>query len=127
METAAMLLRHLIPALEEFRRELEQTIKQRETQAGGGATPGAASRSDEDAGDAHGSPTLDVTGASTMLGIAKSTVYLYVSRRAIPHYKIGTRLLFNERKLRSWMRAREVRPVSTPQQARRGSRTQVCE
>ena len=55
---------------------------------------------------------IGIREASTMLGLRVSTLYSYVERRILPHVKLGTRLLFEPRKLEQWVAKRAVAPVA---------------
>jgi predicted DNA-binding transcriptional regulator AlpA len=47
--------------------------------------------------------------ASQITGIAMSTLYSYVSRRQIPHYRLGKRLVvFAVPELQAWLKERRV-------------------
>jgi excisionase family DNA binding protein len=51
---------------------------------------------------------LDVSEAAVLLGIARQTVYQYVSAKKIPCVKIGSRVLFCERDLEMWVSAQRI-------------------
>jgi len=46
---------------------------------------------------------LDVTGAAEYLSCPKSRIYDLTSRRELPHYKLGSRLLFNKQEIDAWL------------------------
>lgn len=46
---------------------------------------------------------FDVHEAALFLKCAASTLYSYVSRKKIPHIKMGARLLFRKQDLLSWL------------------------
>ena len=47
--------------------------------------------------------------ASRMTGIRINTLYSYVSRKSVPHYRLGKRLVvFSVEELQDWMRTRRV-------------------
>lgn len=48
------------------------------------------------------SRTIDVHGAAELLGIRVSTVRKYVLTRHIPHFKVGSRVVFDEAELLRW-------------------------
>jgi excisionase family DNA binding protein len=47
---------------------------------------------------------LDVTAAAAFLSCRPSRLYALASARRIPHYKDGSRLLFDRRELREYVR-----------------------
>jgi excisionase family DNA binding protein len=47
-----------------------------------------------------------------MLGIARSTLYCWISQRKIPHVKVGRLLRFKETDIHQWLNDRIVRPQS---------------
>ena len=51
---------------------------------------------------------MSVDETAEMLGIAKATVYKYVSERRIPFVKIGARVLFERTAMTQWIRQRSV-------------------
>ena len=66
---------------------------------------------------------LNIAEASTLLGLSKATLYKYICQRTIPHYKIGSRVLFDEQKLQSWLEARTIEPFSVSLPRRRALKT----
>ena len=49
--------------------------------------------------------------AASYLGLKKGTLYAMVSRRQIPHVRLGPRLVrFDAEELRGWVEARRVSP-----------------
>lgn len=46
---------------------------------------------------------VDVEGAAAYLACPRSRIYALVSKRKIPHYKDGSRLLFDRAELRAWV------------------------
>lgn len=51
---------------------------------------------------------LSVDEAADYLGIARRTLYNWSSARKVPHIKAGSRLLFDQAELESWLEARAV-------------------
>jgi excisionase family DNA binding protein len=47
---------------------------------------------------------LDVDGAASFLACPKSRIYALVSAKRIPHYRDGSRLLFDRSELREFVR-----------------------
>ena len=54
---------------------------------------------------------FDVRGAARFLKCAVPTVYAYVERKAMPHIKMGTRVLFKREDLLSWLDTKKQNPV----------------
>ena len=54
---------------------------------------------------------LTIEEAATILGVAKKTLYMYVSAKKIPYCKVGSLVRFKETDLEAWVSAREVRPI----------------
>lgn len=54
---------------------------------------------------------FDVRGAARFLKCAVPTVYAYVERKAMPHIKMGTRVLFKRDDLLSWLDTMRKNPV----------------
>jgi excisionase family DNA binding protein len=46
---------------------------------------------------------LDITNASKYLGIGKSTLRAMVSKKTVPHIRLGDRVLFSTEKLDQWL------------------------
>ena len=51
---------------------------------------------------------LTVSEAADFLGLSKSTLYKRTCARAIPFYKLGSRVLFEEDALVAWTRMHHV-------------------
>lgn len=60
----------------------------------------------------RGGELLDVDGAAKMTGYSKSHIYKLSSERLIPHFKLGSRILFNEDDLNAWMTQDRVKTKS---------------
>ena len=56
---------------------------------------------------------LNIREASELVRLRPSTLYAYVSRRTIPHLKVGSRLLFDEDELRAWIDTHRVPSIPT--------------
>lgn len=55
---------------------------------------------------------LNYREAARVLGVQVGTVYAWVSRRQIPHVRLGPRLVrFRRTELESWIEERRVAPV----------------
>ncbi len=62
---------------------------------------------------------LDVKQAARFIGLKKGTVYNLISRKTIPHYKVGRRVLFRQAELEAWFESTFVPCVSWPHGARK--------
>ena len=57
--------------------------------------------------------------AAAMLGVPVGTVYAWVSRRRIPHVRLGPRLVrFRRGELERWIEVRRVPAVEGPREQR---------
>jgi len=54
---------------------------------------------------------LSISEAAETLGLSVSTIYRLTSRRAIPHCKIGSRIVFQPAQLEAWIQERSIQPV----------------
>jgi excisionase family DNA binding protein len=54
---------------------------------------------------------IEIGEAAKMLGLARQTVYTKTSKKLIPHYKSGKRLIFSRRELRDFIRNGEVKTL----------------
>ncbi|MEX2445637.1 MAG: helix-turn-helix domain-containing protein [Alkalispirochaeta sp.] len=54
---------------------------------------------------------LTITEAAQVLGLAKSTLYKKTSAKSIPFFKLGSRVLFDERALMTWAGLHRVQPI----------------
>ncbi len=55
---------------------------------------------------------LPVKQAASNLGISASLLYQLVGRRAVPHYRIGGKILFDEQELVAYRQGCRVGPVT---------------
>lgn len=55
---------------------------------------------------------LNQSQAADFLQIPKSTLYSYTSKRLIPHYKRGKRLVFKQSDLEAWLAESKKKTVS---------------
>ena len=59
------------------------------------------------------SPALmDMSAASTQLGVTKNTLYSWVSQKKIPYVKIGRLVKFDQRDIDAWVEGNKVKPRS---------------
>ena len=65
---------------------------------------------------------LNVNQAARFLGLKKGTVYNMISRKAIPYYKIGRRVLFRQAELEAWFKKMFIPCVSWPRGTGKKSR-----
>jgi len=126
MNTTLLLLKHLIPALEAFRYEMEEDEAKRAAAKARDPTGVAEPKSNNQAPSLEppGKKVLNLAEVSTMLGMCKLSLYKLTSQRGIPFFKIGSRLLFDEQKLRAWMETHAVEPLAAGRPSRVGPRTQ---
>lgn len=61
---------------------------------------------------------LTVRQLSEYLNIKPKTIYSLVSRRTIPHYKIGKLVKFKQDEVDNWMNTKRVIPVDIDKVAR---------
>jgi excisionase family DNA binding protein len=102
MSTIEIVLKHLIPALDAIRRELE---KCEEVNPPSFPIPESPRTTVLEIIKAP-SPKkhlLNIDEASERLSISKPALYRFTSQRRIPFYKIGKRVLFTEEKLQEWI------------------------
>lgn len=52
---------------------------------------------------------IDMKEALAIIGVSESTLYHYAAEKKIPHYKIGSRLLFKESELADWIESKAVK------------------
>ena len=61
---------------------------------------------------------LDVKSAATRLGVSASLLYQMVSRREVPHFRIGSKILFDEADLHAYREGCRVGAVGKTHPAR---------
>lgn len=64
--------------------------------------------------------TLNLEECSMLTGLSAQTLYLFTSRREIPHYKRGRTLYFSKKEIEKWM---TEYPVKTNDQIRKEAET----
>lgn len=64
---------------------------------------------------------LTIEEVATLTRLSKATLYAYVSRRVIPHVKLGTRTMFTEQEVEHWIRKRAVASVANPTTKKEGN------
>lgn len=110
MNVTSVMLKHLVPALQAIQRELDEAEarevapKCAEVQA-----PAAPARGQ----GADSRRLLKIAEAAPFLRLSTAFVYRLTARGEIPHYKVGSRLLFDEDKLRGWLETRAKEPLSS--------------
>ncbi len=57
---------------------------------------------------------LNIDQAARFLGLKKGTIYNMISRKVIPYYKVGRRVLFRRSDLEVWFKSRFIPCVSSP-------------
>lgn len=64
---------------------------------------------------------LTYDGAAELLGLPKGTIYAMVSRKEIPHFRLGARnVRFSDLELLEWLENRRIHP--TPKATKRGGK-----
>jgi excisionase family DNA binding protein len=112
MKITLLFITRVISALEAFRRELEVEVGLSEAHASvSQARDEFNARLSQSIIKSRAKRTLNIPEASAVLGLCRSTIYKLVHQRDIPYYKLGSRVLFDEQKLLSWMEARAVEPI----------------
>lgn len=115
MGTAAIILRHLIPALQGIQRELADL----ESRAQPAKEPQAVSPVKNTNADGEEKPRrrrlLSLREAAEFLRVSRSALYRLTSTKRIPHYRIGSRILLDEGRLIEWISqsAYDGEPTST--------------
>jgi len=51
---------------------------------------------------------ISLKEALALIPISESTLYHYAAERKVPHYKVGSRLMFRESELADWIAAQSV-------------------
>jgi excisionase family DNA binding protein len=105
MSTVEIVLKHLVPALEAIRMELQR--EKRMVPVSTSEPPRAPNPAItcELSSKKH---LLNMDEVCERLSISKSTLYRLTSERRIPFYKIGGRVLFSEEILQEWIEKRRV-------------------
>ena len=110
MNTARIVLRHLIPALQAIQDEIsemesgEVALKESETKKH--LQPEKQSFATRQDG------LLNVSQAAAFLGLKKTTIYQLTCSRRIPYYKVGSRTMFKEQQLLAWLDGFAVSPIN---------------
>jgi len=97
MNTVLTVLKHLIPALQVIQQELQREGKETVTPAAAKAERPIQTVLE------RRKAMLTVSEASEFLSISRSWIYKMVSLGDMPHYKLGSRVLFSEAKLLEWL------------------------
>lgn len=103
--TLSIILRHLISALTAIQRDIQEA----ERTAPSREPPTRPDPSIQQA-PAPSKKLLNTTEAAEYLGVSKSWVYRMTMTREIPFFKIGSRTLFKEEQLLTWLASREHTP-----------------
>ena len=112
--TISIVLRHLIAALTAIQRDIQEAERD--------ATHREPPTRAEPPAREPGTPSkklLNTSEAAEYLGIAKSSIYQMTSRKEIPFIKIGSRILFREEQLLTWLASHEHVPGSPSPRSRR--------
>lgn len=99
--TLSIVLRHLIPALQAIQRD----ILEAERDAPAHSEP-PTKRAAEDVG-VKPNRFLKLIEAAAFLNVSKATLYKLTMTRRIPFYKVGSRVMFSEEQLLTWVKSFE--------------------
>jgi excisionase family DNA binding protein len=55
---------------------------------------------------------LSTKEVSEFTGLSVATIYSYVCKKNIPHYKLGTRTMFKKGEIEQWINERYVKPIT---------------
>jgi len=55
---------------------------------------------------------LKAAQVAKRLGLSVQYIRTLTSRKAIPHYKIGSAVRYDLKKVKQWLKSKEVKPVS---------------
>jgi DNA binding domain, excisionase family len=108
----SIILRHLIPALQAIERDLLEADR------GASYSEPPTKRLAEDSG-AKPRRFLKLAEAAAFLNVSKALLYKLTSSRKIPYYKVGTRVMFSEEQLLTWVKAFEHTPDEISSRSRR--------
>jgi len=95
--TISIILRHLIPALQSIQRELQET------------RDSAPHEPKREPAPREGSSKrfYNLTEAAAFLNVSKGLIYKLTGSKRIPFYKIGSRVMFSEEQLLTWVKSFE--------------------
>lgn len=99
--TVSTILKHLIPALESIKRDIQET-ESRQDSLKETSQPPKREQAAKEAEDST-KKLLTLADAATYLSFSQSYLYRLTSRKQISHYKIGSRILFSEQQLVNWL------------------------
>ena len=54
---------------------------------------------------------INLKTASEYLDIPKSSIYQLIYKRSIPHYKLGSRILFRRSELSEWIKQGQIKTI----------------
>lgn len=112
--TIAIVLKHLIPALEAVQRDLVEAERD--------AAVSESPAKQEPPAKETAVPTkklLKLSEAAAFLGVSNSWLYRKTMTREIPYFKLGSRTMFLEERLLAWVKAREHTPDDLLPRSRR--------
>lgn len=110
--TLSVVLRHLIPALQSIQRELVEAEKQR------AAPHEPKNEPTPRKGDGETKRFYKVSEAAKFLNVSEALIRKLTASKKIPFYKFGSRVMFSEEQLLTWVAgfehlAEEPSPRST--------------
>ena len=111
MKLVAILLDHLIPALEAIKKDILIEINRKKAEK--------ESLNHKEKYDTHDSDkTMSSSNcfhtfeqACQLLSVSKGFLYKQTSSKRIPYYKIGGKILFKEAQLLEWVEKRFIKPL----------------
>ena len=103
--TLSLVLKHLIPALEAIRRDIVEAERNATIRE-----PPARPESPAKETAAPAKRLLKLSEAAAFLGVSNSWLYRKTMSSEIPYFKLGSRTMFSEERLLTWVKAREHTP-----------------
>ncbi len=101
--TASIVLRHLIPALQAIQRDLLESERD-------AAAKDVIINHPAEVASSKPRRLLKLTEAAGYLNLSKATLYKMTMTRRIPFYKVGSRTMFSEEQLHTWIKTFEHVP-----------------
>lgn len=127
MNTVLLVLKHVIPALEAMRLELQEQEDHKMKR--GDSEASVERRGDEEGmrgGQTDRSPShrklLRLADVCEMFGVSRSCLWRLTTKQDIPYFRLGGRVLFEEERLRAWMEDQTIKQSSHAGRGHRGHR-----
>ena len=106
MNTVAIVLKQIIPALQSIQRD----ILDAEREVATSESPAKQEPSAKATATPSSKKLLKLSEAAEFLGVSNSWLYRKTMTRGIPFIKLGSRTMFLEERLLAWIKAREHTP-----------------